>query len=363
MLRLEPIRSVRRCACSPPLRGAGKHQPPPPHINEIRSKAPPPPLIAEASCRHDFGAVIGRPDGTRVHAFTLTNSTAKSVRILKATNMKSCCGTIRWVGPTTLAPGESATLEATVRTGGATGPLSHYATVETDCPTAPALEFWTLANVLPRVKVAEVGETPPLFPSGKSRRRFEVHAYGTNTEPPAPLDSLSIRTTLQAGWDGPAVATKSEGGPTEQVRPFAVDLVGDGEPGSRSAVITLVSGNEELLRQSLSWEVASAIKATPSGLVVAASDGPSEKRILIRSNDDRPFVIQGVEASLSGIKAAAPDNTSSATHTLTIQAIPSPENAGKAGEITITTDHPKQPTIKVAVFVSGSLPTQAKVKP
>jgi hypothetical protein len=206
------------------------------------------------------------------------------------------------IDPKSLAPGESITLTATIRVGETVGPLSHRALVETDLPGDSVLEFWTTANVIARARIEETTEKiNPVFPGQSMRRTFIAYAYGTATEPPPRLDDSTLRVTSGATWEGAARDRQFDGLVIERSRPFSIELKAKGKPGSRLEDISLVDGKNVLYRQQLAWEVASALKASPPGVIVMQASGSLEKRVVIRSLDQTAFEILRVHSNLPGV--------------------------------------------------------------
>jgi hypothetical protein len=237
------------------------------------------------------------------------------------------------------------------------GPLQHRAIVETNHPTAPAVEFWTLATVQPRVRLEAVAETAaPLLPNATARRTFEIFAYGTPAEPPPVLDEAQVRSGLEAVWDGPARERVLDHGLIERSRSLVVLLKGAGKAGQRADELEIVEGGRTLLTYPLHWEVLEAVKAVPAGFVVAGSSEREEKQVLLQTQDGRAFQITGIESGLAGVEAEAALRTPKQRHLVRIRALPGPENRGRSGDLIIATDHPAQQVIKVAVFVTGTEP-------
>ena len=342
--------------------GCGEPPTPPRDRSDLR-ESPTTPFGDLADRRHDFGAVVGRPGRTLTHAYLLTNSTSGPVKVLQAVNAKPCCGDVA-MGPATLEPGQSATLEVTVRVGGSIGPLSHRAIVETDHPAAAQLEFWTLADVHPRLRIEEADQDlPALRPGATERREFAALAYGTADDPPIDLDGPMFRSDLEADWSGPAEDSPLANGLVERSRPFAVALEAGAEPGLRTGELRIVDrGGEFLLGYPLRWEVVPAIKATPSGIVITPSSTVRDPKILLQAQDGRAFRVLGVESDLPGIVAEPPRPESGATQVLRLAIEPGPGNAGRPGTIAVTTDHPDQPRIDLTVYVSGSVSSRSEAE-
>lgn len=100
----------------------------------------------------------------------------------------------------------------------------------------------------------------------------------------------------------------------------------------------------------MAWQVASHIRATPSGLVLKADAGSLPHQFFLRS-EDRPFRILRVSGSvLARLDEPLPE-VAQPVHRLAL--ILKPDSSG-ASDIRFTTDHPDQPTVTVSVLILPS---------
>jgi hypothetical protein len=285
----------------------------------------------------------------------LTNLLRKNVRILQFINAKPCCGEVDSTEPKTLAPGESITLKVRVKAGETLGPLSHRALVKTDLAESSELEFWTLADVIPRARLEETTQkATSLFPGQSARRDFVAFSSGTKAEPPLTLDDTTVKASTGLTWGGPATESRSEGGIVESRRPFTIELKADGQPRTCHVDISIVDGTSILLRRLIDWEVASCLKASPPGIIVTDRSERTETNILIRSVDDRAFALSEATSSLPGVVAEFKGSERHGIHVVRVKIESGPANRGKTGQVTITTDHPSQRIVRVSVFVSNA---------
>ena len=274
-------------------------------------------------------------------------------------NAKPCCGEVDPVVPKSLAPGESVTLTVRVKAGETLGPLSHRALLETDVPESSELEFWTLADVVPRVRLEETTEKlSPLFPGQSAKRHFVTFSLGTREAPQLLLDDATVKASTGLTWEGPATEGRSEGPILESRRSFSIELKADGRPGTRQADISIVDGATILLGRSVAWEVASCLKASPPGIIVTGGSGRIEKQVIIRSVDVREFKLSEATSNLPGVVAEFKEGERLGSHILRVRIDAGPGNRGKTGQVTVTTDHPAQPTVTVSIFVSSTSSTR-----
>lgn len=98
-----------------------------------------------------------------------------------------------------------------------------------------------------------------------------------------------------------------------------------------------------------SWAVTPSVRVIPPGFVLRGEEGPVDRTILV-SADDVPVRIQ----SITGPLAADPTPLSPEarpTQSVTIRIDPKLCSAGRATDIRIVTDHPKQPVVTVSVLI------------
>lgn len=301
---------------------------------------------------HDFGVVIGRAGLALDHEYRLDNPTDEPITIVRAINLKSCCGTIHLDKPT-IEPGGSATLRVTVRVGETIGPISHHAAIETDQLGSEPVDFWTTVIAHPRGRIeATTEESPVILANEEAGRDFVALTYGTPSDPPLAPDDSTVLASLDLEWGGPAADRILGDGLIERRRPFAVRFPGDGRVGARVDQITLVDGDQVILRHPLHWEVVAAIQATPPG-IVASEPTPIERSVLLRSRDGRAFRIEAITSEIPGVEAMASTDGSQPVHAIQITVTPSAANSGTPGRVRVATDHPVQPAVEVPVFIAG----------
>lgn len=303
--------------------------------------------------KHDFGVVIGRPGLKLSHTFPLVNTTQRTIRLLRAVNRKTCCGELNFT-PTTLLPGQGAGLEVIFKVGEASSPLSHVAVVETDDPEYPTRSFLTFARPLPRFRVAPDDSRPrSVAPGGMARVNYVAYEYGTSQEPPSKLDAAVVSSDVKATWSGPPRDRILAESVIERSRPLLLELVASGAPGERYSTLRVSSGSEMLGAASLRWQVESAIQASPSALLIDRSSSGSARPVSLRLNGDRPFRVTGVTSALPGIEGRSLEDDTRATHVIKVSLGSDRSAAERWGELTVKTDHPGQPVVKVAVLIRG----------
>lgn len=298
--------------------------------------------------RHDFGAIVGRPGLALDHTYTLVNTSDEPVEILRAVNLKSCCGTIQ-LDARTIEPGQAATLVVTIRVGEAIGPISHHAIVETDQPGAERLDFVTTVTAYPRVRIEEAGGAAPSpLPNQEVHRDFVAYAYGIADEPPLPLDETAIESVLGASWLEAAAERSIGGGIIERSRRLSLLLPAEGRVGWRSEEFALKNGEAVVLRHVLTWEVVPHIAAVPKLAVFPR--GTRERDIRLHARDETPFQVSRIELDAPGMRAAARGSGPAPLQIVQVQHDGHPEDAGRPLIMNIVTDHPEQANVEVPII-------------
>jgi hypothetical protein len=309
------------------------------------------PFGTESDRRHDFGPILGGRTTALDHVYLLTNRSNRPVRLVRALNLKSCCGDVE-LQPALLAPGERAELRVTLRIGDSIGPVTHRAAVETDLPEAQVVEFWTSAVVYPEARIEQRGEgAPAVSPGATSRREFVAITYGTPDRPAVPLDDPALAGSLPVAWIGPIVEDAREGGLIERSRPFAATRALPNDPGVHVDEVRLVRDGVPVAVLPIRWDVVSVLTATPGALVRGPTDAETQS-ILLRARDNRAFRVLGGESSLAGVCAAADKDEPAASQAIRVSFSNEPASEGRSGQLHIRTDHPKQPVVTVPLYIA-----------
>jgi hypothetical protein len=125
-----------------------------------------------------------------------------------------------------------------------------------------------------------------------------------------------------------------------------VNLAPSGEIGRRVEEVVLVWADGAERRVPLRWEVEAVVRVEPSGLTIPAGEGLVARTVLVTA--DRPVRILDVSGPL-----VEPDDSArpaAAVHHLELRLRPGSPGAG-ATDVTIRTDHPDQPEVRLSVLV------------
>ncbi len=313
------------------------------------------PWFEPASLRHDFGVDVGATNSQLEHTYKLVNTSQQPVRIAGVQNEKPCCGDVRAQTPARLLPGESLDVVVTLHARHNGGKLQHAAVVQPEGRDLAPAVIETTATHVPRAAIDESSAGKrALLAQESAKVGLIVRCFGTKEHPPHALREETLEADGPIIWEGePSTEEHAENGLVSTRRACVITLRAQGAPGPRTSEIVLRSGADELARHRIAWEVAPAIKASPSGLIIA-SDDTASKKFLLRSVDEREFQIVSTRAEGIEFDAGRRGNDARAVHTLEAQlrsndGIPT----GAAADIVVTTDHPLQPEVRITVFVTG----------
>jgi hypothetical protein len=309
-------------------------------------------LIADVDRSFDFGPVVARPGAQRVHHYQLLNDTLDAITITDVINRKPCCGALR-LDKAALAPGESANLELTMSVGDKFGDVVHEAVVVTDRPAADEIVLRTTARALPAVRFEPDGEHGSTVMRGAKpcELAFQVIAYGTEGDPPADLAAASLTGSATARWLDEAESHSDGDGVIERTRRCAVTLSPVGEEGDRRDSVIVEADGAAIYQHMILWQLVPAVHATPKVLVIRPE--VTEYRIRLTSADGSDFRVTGIATPDGSIRHAEPSKDLRSAHILTfICDAASCVATGKAS-VTVTTDHPLQPSLDIPIVIIG----------
>ncbi len=260
------------------------------------------------------------------------------------------------IAATTVEPGQSIAVAVTVKIGLAAGHVIHVAAIETEGDEDPVVDLITTVTAHARVTFEESGSVAgPLEPGHSRRVEYRVRSFGVEGNPPPPFDELAIRSGLAAEWVGLSSSSRdADAGLVESGRTLAVTLPASNEPGPRSMPLEILDGGGAVIgRRWIVWEVASALQASPAGLVFTTDAQAAGLKVTVRCRDGRPFRIASATTGVDRLLVLCDREDARQVHSLTARLEGPGRPASRSGEIVIRTDHPDQPVVKVAVYVAG----------
>ena len=277
------------------------------------------------------------------------------MRLIKVEATTPCCSAAGPV-PESIPPGGKVELSTTFRVGSETGRKRVGFLVLTDDPNRPTHTLSLTADLYSEWELKLSGSDPGRFPVGRGGElSFDVVSRRRGDEGLNPPGSVEADEPLGAELGGPR-ADDRPNGITEAVQRLVVKIPPCEEPGARRAAVVFRWADGTTRTFDVAWEVVPRLRATPSGLVVKRSDEPSTAKVRVGS-DGRPFRVLNVAGELLGAEALLPPGAAR-DHVLVLTIDPSRCSSGEGGvrEVTITTDHPDQPVVKVSVLVLPTSP-------
>jgi hypothetical protein len=290
--------------------------------------------------RHDFGMV---PRGVKVkHDFLMVNRLAEPIRIV---NLRPSCGcTSGRASASSLAPGQSALIEAEMDTRNFVGPKSTvlYVSLITGGGREAEVRLGVSCHILSDI-VLNPGSID----------------FGTVVRGQTPAKVLTIDRLNGAGWrfvrmmsasraiDGQLVETARNASTVSYS--LTVSLKPDAPAGVLRDEIRLVSNDAETpsIPITVTGLVRGDLTAAPSVLSLGQihSAAGAQGRFIVRAS--RPFAIRSIEGAGDGFSTSPPELTSQAVHVVTVAY--RPDEGTTRGDIKrvfrVHTDLPGEPAL------------------
>ena len=222
----------------------------------------------------------------------------------------------------------------------------------TEPPQTDELVLRTMAKAYPPIRIEEVtAESASALLTSDQPRRIELRvlAYGSSSEPPFDLDQASTQSIIKTAWVSPKEESPSDDGLTIAARRLAAWLDLAGSPGGHAADVEFRVRDQVIHRHALHWETAAVIAASPR--MVVLQPGKGDCRVLVRSNDQKPFRITRIECGVPGMHVRAAGSAPALQQIVEVQGAPAPLSDVKRGLIAVFTDHPRQVKVDVPFTV------------
>lgn len=295
---------------------------------------------------HDFGKVVNDQKNLK-WTYKIQNGTGKDLGLTNVVNRKTCCGIVRPVSQTSIPVGESLELEVEIKASGTLGPLQHFATVETDAPDMPVLQFWSVADVVPKVRVEPVGGPDKVMKGQPAALEFQMTAADADGATPFEVTTDSAAGGTQVVWIGPTVETKEHSGLRFVTKRFRLKFPADREAGHYTTRINIAVDGKPATGTTAAYTVLPFLTTTPAAVVF--KPGRDVVTLELAAVDHKDFQILGVSSDPPGLRLqyAQPGG---ATPNVTVELA---DSAEKRGSVLILTDHPGQPRMVVPYFNAG----------
>ncbi|OJW24465.1 MAG: hypothetical protein BGO49_07615 [Planctomycetales bacterium 71-10] len=288
-------------------------------------------------------------DQTLRHTFVLANPWDRDVRILQASAHSPCCSTI---DPTsTLIPRHSSLpIPVTFHPGFQAGKRRVDFLVATDAPDAERIALTLTADLTAAWEMTPLSGSPASLLTGRPGvMEMEVVCRRSENQglpPPDGVESAGVEADLE---DGPGDARDASGLSVAR-RKVRIRLPAHAEPGSHRAELAFTWAGGRRRVEPIHWIVRPWIRSTPSAVFLGAS---ASREVDVRLEAEAaPFRVTGV----SGATIVPTDGGAKAGGVVqTVRLAIAPAAAPAAGavrEITIATDHPRQPTVPLTVVIT-----------
>lgn len=342
--------AVLCCAVLISLSGCATRSPDPaiipPPDDATRESAP----AAERLHDHDFGSVLAQGQLLR-HEFNLANPTRHPIRVLKASSSAPCCSSIDPL-PRLIAPHSTVPVKIALRTENKSGLLRVAFGVETDDAAAPLRRFTASVLLIPEWEIQTEREPVRSLGIGQGGRQECRVVCRRNGKAGwgVPVD-VKVSGPVKAALGGSIEESIGPAGITEASREVEVELLASSQPGFQQGEVLFQWPDGRTQSHVVTWEVRPRIKASPSGLVLRRSRDPLDVSITVAS-EDRPIRIIKVDGPL--FRPHIPAAEARQRHALHLVVDGSKTGPEGISDIKVTTDHPDQPEVSIAVLLVDS---------
>lgn len=315
---------------------------------------------------HDFGVVREGQVEEVVHTFKFKNTGEENLKILK---VKSSCGcTHAEPSSKDLAPGEEATIQATMKLKGKSGASSVRVTLETNDPTHRSEAFTISGTILSPMRIVpSVVDFGPIGAGEPKSRSLNVTSQVLEGDPMVRiLELLSEAPEVSAATkeENKREVKKSEHSYTEVIRPVEVTVTGGEEMGQKEAQLLIVTDSVEEPTHTVQirWRVEGDIEKLPAKVYISRIKNRTIDRALtLHSRSGKPFEVSSIKTLIQKgdgdfIQVEPVSDSSPDTKKYMVRIKDDGVERVKEtfqGEIVFETDHPEIKVVKVpfvAVF-------------
>jgi hypothetical protein len=313
--------------------------------------------FGQSAFHYDFGPVKLTGSDRLSHIYEITNKSNRTIELIRAVNVKSCCGDIR-CPQIELHPGMNARIEVVLKKN-KLGPIDHLAVVETDHPNAKEIQLVTTAEIYPESDMIEIDGSfldVSLLKGQSIEREYKIRSFGTRKELPIDLSDLSFRTTLKARWRGDSELTELEHGVIMRSRDLIVTISNDSKDlGTQFDDIEILNGKKTIARRRIIWEAVPSVTVSPKLIFFKRSSISSKHSILIHSIDDHPFRIVKIRCPSLTVEILNVRDISEIRKKLDIQLSwkEKPDSKFKSTTVEIEIDHHVQKIVSIPIQILG----------
>ncbi|CAN5772313.1 hypothetical protein BH23PLA1_BH23PLA1_21890 [soil metagenome] len=303
---------------------------------------------------HDLGILVARGQ-ILSHTFELRNPTDQPVKILETWASTPCCSSIESFDGS-VPPGGAATLTVTFRPGQSLGQTRIPFGVRTDEPGQVVLGLSLTARVVPEIEIACIeGSGLTLEPGDVGTVVFEVRR-AVSSESLTP-DGFSVAVTPELlaifDQDTPQIEAINEEW-SIQTRWVRVELPATRPPGNHRGMLNVAWDDGLAGSHAVFWKVNAPIVVVPPGLNLERA-GPSRQTILVHSSGPEFRILKIASTVPVEVIEASLPTVAASRHRLELLIDPGPDTptSTRVIDLTLTTDHPRQPEVVVSALIRG----------
>jgi hypothetical protein len=184
----------------------------------------------------NLGSVLGHGQILR-HEFTLTNSSDRTIRVLRASSSFPCCASIGPL-PATIPPRGEVKVPVVVKTENKSGPLHIGFAVVTDSLAAPIRHLGIAVRLIPEWQIEDKEAPTHTLSLGEAGKRiYRITCRRMETGGLGLPDRVAVGGPMKAALKDEAQETTISGGIIEATREVAVDLLPSSQAGRRQGEI------------------------------------------------------------------------------------------------------------------------------
>jgi hypothetical protein len=300
---------------------------------------------------HDFGLVIAQ-DQTLSHTFTIRNDTPHGLHIVQAVPDVPCCSAIRPAG-NSATPGGVIDVLVEFKVGNPHGRRRIAFHVLTDHPERPTRRFDVYATLVPDIEVIPVaGFDTVLRLNETGTQGFEVVCRRKRGEGRDAPNELVTEPGIAAQFQDKTTIQRLDNGLVESRRNVVVTLPAHSVSGSHRSQVLFKWRDGREVAQPITWTVRPHIIKFPPGITLSARASGARHTIRL-SSSERPFRVLSVASSCLA-ESPLLDQSANRLHEIKLVLNASASAASDTADLRITTDHPDERIVTVAVLV---LPT------
>jgi len=300
---------------------------------------------------HDFGPVLARGQILR-HRFEFTNSTKRAIRLTGATATTPCCSQMGPIPEGPIAPGGLCAIPVALKAVAEQRDKRLVGfLIQTDSKDRPAVTYALRATLYPAWETHLLAESSRTLPIGRAGHQVvRITCARVAGEGDTPPTQVAINPPLTARFLGEPREQPESDGVTMIARDVEIALPSSSEIGTRQGTVLFRWPDGRTREQIVLWEVVSPLRASPSRLILRKAERDVSHTVVIRSFDDRPFRIRGVEPG-DFVSRCQFSHEAGSTQTVKLQIDPDRAAREKDAEIVIRTDRGDQPAVSLRIVI------------